>query len=149
MENTALPNSDQLLVNRNGIEFLRETSKWTKFIAIVGYVGVGLMVLGALFSISTGFSELSGIYGLLGGGAVGVMYLLIAALYFFPVHYLYNFSLNMKRAIASGEENALEAGLRYLKSHYKFLGILMIIMLSFYLLMLLFALTMGFAMFTS
>ena len=33
----------------SAIGFLKESAKWCKFMAIVGFVGVGLMVLAALF----------------------------------------------------------------------------------------------------
>ena len=44
----------------SAIDFLKESAKWCKFMAIVGFVGVGLMVLAALF-ILIGFSAFDSI----------------------------------------------------------------------------------------
>ncbi|WP_224489979.1 DUF5362 family protein [Robertkochia flava] len=135
MDQSTTVNNEQLQVNPNGIEFLRETSKWAFFLAIVGYVGVALMVLGSLFAFGVATIGSENTFGALGGGAFALIYLALAGLYFFPVHYLFRFSEGIKKAVNSGEEAAMESGLKYLKKHYKFLGIMMIVILSIYLLM--------------
>lgn len=134
----------QLKLNNLSIGFLRETAKWTNFLSIVGFVMLGFIVLGAIFggallaSLSTVSEFGSG--GAIGGTFITILYLIFAAIYFFPIYYLYKFSGNMKRALASKDEDTLTKAFEYLKSHYKFVGILMIIVLSFYLLILLFGL---------
>lgn len=115
-------------------QHLDETRKWTFFLAIVGFVFIGLMVLISLF-MGAVFDELGNEVMPFSSFAVGLMYIAIGALYFFPIYYLYKFSTNMKNALTSDEDNSLNDAFRYLKSHYKFMGIFTIIIFSIYLLM--------------
>ncbi len=49
MENNLhVENGENLVIDWRSKEFLKETAKWTKFLAILGFVGIGLMVLGSL-----------------------------------------------------------------------------------------------------
>lgn len=127
-----------LKLNNYAKEFLKETAKWASFLSIIGFIGIGLMVIMALF-FGTVFSSLSGfedagIGAELGGGFIMVTYLVMAVLYFFPVYYLYKFSVNMKKALYTNDDDVLATAFEKLKSHYKFLGILTIVILSLYIL---------------
>ena len=55
----------------------------------------------------------------------------MAVLYFFPALYLYRFTENLGKAMVSGSEQELTTAFDYLKRHYKFVGILLIISLAF------------------
>ena len=65
---------------------------------------------------------------------MGLIYVLIGLLYFFPVFYLFKFSSKVRTALATKNTQELDAAFENLKSHYKFIGILMIITLSIYVL---------------
>jgi hypothetical protein len=65
-------------------------------------------------------------------GLVGLVYVLLAVVYYFPVTYLYKFSVQMKQAILMQNEALLASGFKNLKSLFKFLGVLTIVMLSLY-----------------
>jgi phosphoglycerol transferase MdoB-like AlkP superfamily enzyme len=122
---------NSLFSNSEMIEYLRETAKWGKFLAIVGYIGMGFMVLGGLFFM-LGMSQLnipnmeSSMMG------IGVVYLCLGALYYFPVTYLYNFSVKMTQGINSEDTNTFVDGFQNLKSLFKFMGIFTIVILSLY-----------------
>ena len=60
----------------------------------------------------------------------------MAGLYFIPVYYLYKYSTNMKTALQFGDNNLVAEAFVNLKSHHKFLGISIIVILSLYLLIL-------------
>ncbi len=123
-------------------DYLLEVTGWTRFIAIVGFVFVGLMVVGALFFM-IGASSVA-IPGLgVGVGTLAVIYLLMAALYFFPILYLFRFATKTRYALETMDSIELEDGMANLKAHFKFLGILIIIMLAFYALMIVVALFTG------
>ena len=64
----------------------------------------------------------------------GIIYIVFALFYFFPVYYLYNYAKGTKQAIESGNSDVLTNALVNLKSHHKFLGILTIVMISLYIL---------------
>ena len=120
-------------IGEKGLEYLKEAAKWGKFLAIVGFVVVGLIAVGSLF-MGTIFSNLpQGDMPLpFPSSILTVMYLLMALLYFFPTLYLYQFSTKTLEAIARKEDNLLENGLEKLKSLFKFMGVLTVIVLGFY-----------------
>lgn len=129
-----------LELNQLAKDALREGAKWTFFLSIMGFIGIGFMVLVAIFmtiTFSAMPSELNG-YGMLGAmkGFMSLIYFLMAVLYFFPVYYLYKYSTNIKTALQFNNSNLLADAFVNLKSHHKFLGIAIIIFISLYLLIL-------------
>ncbi|SHM52340.1 hypothetical protein SAMN04488057_10213 [Cyclobacterium lianum] len=119
----------------SGIEvknYLLETCKWAKFLAIVGYVGIGLIILMA-FVVTIGVSFFdTGIDKAFDMRGIGLMYLVIAVVYFFPVNYLYRFSKHLKTGLIANDEGTISTGFENLKSLFKFMGIFTIVMLSLY-----------------
>lgn len=143
MENTeikkeTLVENEELLFDKESISYLRETRKWTMFFAVLGFVFIGLLVI---FSFVFSFAGM-GFNSFMGGGAkalILILYLGIGILYFFPIYYLLKFSVNMKKALEQKQQNDLNIAFKYLKSHYKFVGILTIVVLSLYVLIGVFA----------
>lgn len=126
-------NGENLVIDWRSKEFLKETAKWTKFLAILGFVGIGLMVLGSLVLLFAPSSLMSnGDFPFGGKIFMMLLYLAFAVLYYFPISYLYQFSENTKKAIENNDNNAIRDAFEFLKSHYKFMGILTIILLAFY-----------------
>lgn len=135
-DNLHVENGENLVINWRSKEFLKETAKWTKFLAILGFVGIGLMVLGSLVMLFAPSSLMSnGDFPFGGKIFMMLLYLAFAVLYYFPISYLYQFSENTKKAIENNDNNAIRDAFEFLKSHYKFMGILTIILLSFYAIM--------------
>lgn len=133
---------------------LLEAAKWAKLISVISFIGLGLMVLMGFFmgsimatSLNTipGMSEQANPMGILGGGFFIIVYGLIALLYFFPIKYLFDFSNKVKQAIQIKDQQLFTEAIFKLKSHYKYIGILMIIMMSFYALILVFSIIGGIA----
>lgn len=131
----------ELQVDQQSVSYLGETARWAKFLSIVGFVLCGLMIIVALFagSILTTFAKFSSRDALtssmgLGGAFVSLIYIVVALLYFFPCLYLFNFSGKMQTALRNNDQTHLNASFGSLKSCFKFVGILTIVFLSFYLL---------------
>lgn len=127
--------SASLTISKEAINSLTETAKWTKFLSILGFIFIGLIVVMAFFAGSMmSFLPTQQIdqmpNGL--GFLFTVIYLLMALLYFFPTKYLWNFSQMIKSALANQNEEELDAALSNQKSFYKFFGILIIVFLSIY-----------------
>ncbi len=130
------------------ISYLKETAKWCQFLSIIGFIFLGFILLGALGMIIFGSAVNSSLAAsqAYGGGfpfpttLVAVLYLVVGVLYFFPIYYLFNFATKMRRATFSGGSQEIEEAFKNLKSHYKFVGIFTIIMLSIYVLIFLFGL---------
>ena len=132
-DNLHVENGENLVIDWRSKEFLKETAKWTKFLAILGFVGIGLVVLGSLVMLFAPSSLMSnGDFPFGGKIFMMLLYLAFAVLYYFPISYLYQFSENTKKAIENNDNNAIRDAFEFLKSHYKFMGILTIILLSFY-----------------
>ena len=132
-DNLHVENGENLVIDWRSKEFLKETAKWTKLLAILGFVGIGLMVLGSLVMLFAPSSLMSnGDFPFGGKIFMMLLYLAFAVLYYFPISYLYQFSENTKKAIENNDNNAIRDAFEFLKSHYKFMGILTIILLSFY-----------------
>ncbi|PHN07123.1 hypothetical protein [Flavilitoribacter nigricans] len=106
--------------------YIKETAKWAQFIAIMAFIGLGFMALGAFF-IGAVFSMMTMQMGYgMSGGLVTVIYLALLLLIFFPVFYLYRFSSKTQIALRIGSDAQLTDAFQNLKSHYKFVGILII-----------------------
>ncbi|SEO47813.1 hypothetical protein SAMN05444671_3550 [Flavobacterium sp. CF108] len=144
MEETSVFEKFEMQLDSTAKDFLREATKWAYFLAIMGFIGIAFLVIiaifaGAIFSTMASTVPGMGIYGGSFGAIISFVYLLLAAIYFFPVYYLFKFGSNGKRAFKENDSEALTASFGYLKSHYKFVGIFTIILLSLYGLIIVFA----------
>lgn len=128
-------NNDQpqaLSINRMGEYYLKETRKWAHFLSILGFVGSGLMALFGVFGSSL-FSFIPGNEAIpFGFGFFFIIYLGVAVIYFFPSLYLFKYAKELKSALESHDNQALERSLEQHKKFYKFIGILSIIGIAFY-----------------
>ncbi|WP_405606152.1 hypothetical protein [Polaribacter sp. Asnod1-A03] len=136
MINNPITQLEQLTLTSASKNFLRETARWAKFLAILGFIFIGLMVVFAIFA--TTIFDLAekmqpGIPGDL-GLIMAAVYLVLAIIYFFPVYYLLQFSNKMKKALATKDDDVLAKSFEMLKSHYKFIGVFTIITISLYIL---------------
>jgi len=133
----------ELQLNESARGFLKETAKWAYFLSILGYVGIGFIVLaavfaGALFAFLGNLSREMNNFGAMGGSFISAFYLMIAVFYFFPVYFLNKFASNAKLALKDNDAKSLAASFEYLKSHYKFIGIMALIILCLYALIMVF-----------
>ena len=78
-------------------------------------------------------------------GILGFIYVIIALIYFFPISYLFKFAKKMKNALKSSDNTELTSAFSNLKSHYKFIGIFTIIILSLYVLIFIIGIAGGLA----
>jgi hypothetical protein len=63
---------------------------------------------------------------------LGIVYLLMAGIYWIPVTYLYRFSAQMKLALKNNVEQQYTSGFANLKSLFKFFGVFTVAMLVLY-----------------
>jgi len=116
--------------------YLNEIRKWSKFLSILGFIFIGLMLIASVF-MTAFFSNAMENQEALGGSSIssvslGVAYVIMAILYFFPVFYLFKFSINIKSALYHDSHTTMEEAFKYLKSHFKFIGILTIVIIAVY-----------------
>jgi hypothetical protein len=123
-----------LEINDNIKRYLSNSAQWGKFIAIVGFVGVGIMAVLSVVMIVFGgaFAKLQGVpvSGLIYRFG-GIFYLAFTVLYYFPTSFLYKYSIRIKNAVTNDDQLMLDSGFRNLNNLFRFIGIMTIIMLSF------------------
>jgi hypothetical protein len=129
-------NKKKIELNEVAIDALRVSAKWSLFLAIMGFIGIGFMIIAAIF-ISSIMGELpnNGNPVLALKGIIGVIYIVLAALYFPPVYYLFKYATDMKTALQNQDSTEVGDALNYLKSHHRYLGISIIVVISLYFLM--------------
>jgi hypothetical protein len=127
----------ELQFDQQSISYLSETAKWAKFLAIIGFIFCGLLLIVSLFagSIMSAMMSSMGSAGMFGGGMLTAIYLILTAVYFFPCLYLFRFASQMQTAIQSNEQLKIQSSFRNLKSCFKFMGILFIVIIAIYVLM--------------
>jgi hypothetical protein len=141
-------NQDSSLFGMNldmtGKAHLSEAARWAKFLAIIGFIMCGFIVLIGIFfgsfigmftsqygsnpynelpASSTGF-----------GTTMAVLYIIIALIYFFPCLFLFRFATKMKNALAANNQEVLNGSFQNLKASFRYVGIITIVMLAFWVL---------------
>jgi hypothetical protein len=132
MENQEILDSgqstDPLILNDRAVSGLETASKWAFFLSILGYVLVGLMVLMSVIMLFASISKLGTGIGVL----IFALYMAIAGLYFIPIRLLQLFADGTKTALARNDETAMGEALEKLGKHYRFIGILTIVIMALY-----------------
>lgn len=138
---------EQLTLNSNSKSFLREISKWTFFFAILGFLSSAFLIIAAILIVTiyaSMFEALGQQQGIPFLGFLGAaIYAVSGILYVIPIWYLFQFSRKMKLAIATKNDDTLADAFMMLKSHFKFIGVFTIIVISLYVLLIVFSLVVG------
>ncbi|MGB8192258.1 MAG: hypothetical protein WCF67_10080 [Chitinophagaceae bacterium] len=110
--------------------YLSDTIKWAKFLAIVGFVVIFLIFGLGVYSMYQ-VSRLSNDFGSSYSSSLTIItmgvYLLLAALAFFPSFFLLRFATRMQAALRDNDQENLIDSFRNLRACYRFLGILAIL----------------------
>jgi hypothetical protein len=145
MEQIITTPATSLELKPNSIASLNEIRKWTMFFSILGFIFIFFIVVVGI-AAGTLLSSMAGLPNIgVGGVVVGFFYLVFGAIMFFPMLFLYRFSRNTKKGIAENDSEKIGTGLLYLKRYFRFIGILAIIFISFYLIIFLAMMLGGFA----
>lgn len=139
MENEQNKPLFDLQIDASGKAHLSEAATWARFLAIIGFIFLVLMVFYGFWMVTMMDSVMGelggGIYGndmLSGAGTmIAVLYLVIAIIYFFPLMFTLRFANKMKQALATNDQVVLNDSLKNLKITLRYLGILTIIALVF------------------
>jgi glucan phosphoethanolaminetransferase (alkaline phosphatase superfamily) len=132
MENTSNQNNSMFDLSIEGAarDFLQTAATWARIIAIVGFVTAGLSVLEAVIG-KAGANSVTLIGSTLGA--------LIGAAITVAINiFLYRFATNTLNSLSNMNQIEFNAGINSLKTYFKILGIILIIVLSFVVLIFLF-----------
>jgi hypothetical protein len=144
MEHYSNPDKDifNLGVDETGKAYMYEIARWSKFLAIVGFIFTGLLCLGLIFLVfgaSAISSQLGAMYGVGYGVGMFVFYIFIILIFLYPSITLYRFAERIRPALQTSDTGLFNEAMRNLKNTFKFMGIYMIVMLGVYGLIILFA----------
>lgn len=122
---------------------LRITAKWARFLAIVGFVNIGLMLIGGIWMLGmTGSIPTEDVPYASGFEAMfrymAYLYIILCIIVFFPNLYLYKFGTSTLKSLESAEQLDFDEGIENLKKLFRFIGILVAIFIGLYMLILLF-----------
>lgn len=145
-----MENQNNLQLNEQAVVALRESAKWSYFLSILGFIGVGFLVIFSFFIGTIMSMTPNNPYGEGGPfemvkGFLSFFYIVIAVIYFFPILYLYRYASGMKQGLLMSDSESVSNALVNLKSHHKFLGITAIVVISLYFLIFIVAIIAGIA----
>lgn len=123
---------EELKLTKSAKGFLKEIAKWSKFLSILGFVGITFLMVYAIFykSILERIGEPTVQDGFETALVISLVYVFFAIVLFFPNYYLFQFSKKMKIALAKKDDDMLSKSFELLKSNFKFYGVFIIIMIS-------------------
>lgn len=110
---------------------LLETMRWTRFMGIIFSISMVLVcfVLAFVFLVYMPGMQTPMPYA---GVFTIFMCLFIIGINYYPIFAMLKFSSLMKIAIGTSDQHTFNDALRYLKNLFKYIGILTIIIVSFY-----------------
>ena len=112
------------------VEHLRATKPWVRFISIIMFISVGLMFLGGLMMML--MSSSMGRSGFGFGPIVGIIYIIMGALYLAPAYFLHQYASSIGDFLQGGGDSAMETALGSQKSFWRFIGILTLVVICIY-----------------
>ncbi len=132
MENS--PETKTLEISPSSLNHLNSTRKWTMFLSVLGFIFLGLLIIFGLVT-STFLSAFKSREVNLGipESMFIIVFIVVAAIYFFPVFYLFRFSRYMRDAIQMRNREKLDKAFKNLRIYFTYTGVLVIIVLSIYL----------------
>jgi hypothetical protein len=130
-------------VSAAAVEQLAATKPWVRFMSVITFIGAGFMLVAAagmvMISMLGGLAgsrmpasqvnnPLSGAMGL----GIAALYAVLSIVYIFPGVKLWKYAGSIAMLIQSGRDEDLVAALNQQRSFWKFVGILVLIMLVIY-----------------
>lgn len=134
------------VINETAKYNLLEAARWGKFLAVVGFVIMGLMIAGGLimgaFMATFSAAQLGYLFS---PALFTFFYVVLAVIYFYPIYALLKFSTLTKRALQANDPSIFAQATGYLKGMLKYMGIWTILIICIYALVIIFAMTVGLA----
>ena len=136
-------------VSQGVIAQLAGTKPWVRFMSVLMFLGAGLMVLVALIILVMGgtiaATAKAGSGALPAGMMTGIaiLYAVLSILYIYPALKLWKYANHIGALLISSSVLDLEAALSHQRLFLKFLGIMVIVIFSLYLLIMIAAVAFG------
>jgi hypothetical protein len=134
--NDSMENTEEIPKIELEIDTLKDlntTRKWTMFLAILGFIGIGVFLIVGLFTgVFLSFFNKGDTATSYPGWLVFVIIITTSILYFFPMLYIFRFSKFISVVIKTHDKEELKKAFRNLRSYFTYTGILIIAVLVIY-----------------
>ena len=125
--------SRKIEIEQETLNHLNTTRKWAMFLAISGFIFLGLIIIIGLIAGTFLSAFSSGEKGLgIPESLMFVPVLFIAVVYFFPVLFLFRFSKHASHAVHKLDKLELHKAIKNLKFYFVYIGVLIILVFSLY-----------------
>jgi Family of unknown function (DUF5362) len=139
-------------VSAGVINQLKRTKPWVRFIGVMMWIAIGFMMLASVLMILGGSAMGAAMEkanpampaGFMAG--IGALYVLIAFLYIYPTIKIWKYGTSIGKLTQSGSNADLENALDQQRAFWKFVGIMMIIMIVVYIVAFVVMIVAGFSM---
>lgn len=134
------PEIKKIEIGQETLKHLSNLRKWTMFLAVSGFIFLGLIItLGIITgTFLTAFNHSDKIAGV-PDYLVMAFFIGLGLINFFPVIFLFRFSKHTSNALSTLESKEMHIAIKYLKRFFVYLGILLIVVISLYLVSLIMA----------
>lgn len=131
---------NKIEISSEALDNLNVTWRWTTFLSVLGFIFLGLIIIAGIATslFLTVFKTQQTNLGI-PESLMMVVFATIGILCYFPVFFLFRFSKNIRDAIQNHDQRKLAKGFRNLRLFFAYFGILVILVISVYLILLLFA----------
>jgi hypothetical protein len=138
MEN--IQDESKIEIGPEALKNLDVIRKWTTFLSVLGFILLGLIIVAGLATslFLTTFKSQQANLGVPEWLMI-VVFIAIGILYFFPIFFLFRFSRNTRDGVQNRDPRKLAKGFRNLRLYFAYLGIMVILVLTVYFMLLIFA----------
>ena len=135
-EKTVIQPNEMPQITPESLAFLVKAAKWGKFMAILGFIVTGLLLVSGIvmsFVFNAVLDEMVPLNMPFPPVVLSVIYILIAGVYIIPVIFLNSFCNNVLKAANFSSTEHLTTSLKNLKNLFVFIGVSTVIILAIYL----------------
>lgn len=128
-------------IEQDTLNQLNTTRKWAMFLAISGFIFLGLIVVIGLIAgtFLSAFSSRTENGTGIPESLMFVPFLLMAVIYFFPILFLFRFSKHSSHAIQTLDKLEFHKSIKNLKYYFAYIGFLIITVFTIYIVVLIVA----------
>src|SRR4030042_1626424 len=131
-----MDNSEEITKIEIGAETLKDldrTRKWTMFLAILGFIGIGvLLIVGIFAGIFLSVFNKGDTATSYPGWLVCIIIIAASVIYFFPMLYIFRFSKFLSGVAKTSDKEELKKAFKNLRLYFTYIGILVIVVLVIY-----------------
>ena len=131
-----MDNSEEITkieIEAETLKDLDRTRKWTMFLAILGFIGIGVLLIVGIFAcIFLSVFNKGDTAHSYPGWLVCIIIIEVSVIYFFPMLYIFRFSKFLSGVAKTYDKEELKKAFKNLRSHFTYIGIMVIVMLVIY-----------------